>query len=130
MRGALASALVALAVAVALAAAGCGGPKTFDEPEGNLRVPGGEEFRVELSENPSTGYLWRFARRPDPAVARFLGGDFEADDGGEGAGGTRTLRFRAGERGRTEMTLVRIFTGGARDRDPAEERRLTVEVEP
>ncbi len=88
-----------------LLAAGCGeSSTTFDDPRGTLEVKAGEPFAIELGENPSTGYEWRFTRRPDATVARIESGDdFELEEGGEdrdGAGGTRTFRFRAGRRGR------------------------------
>ncbi len=118
---------------IALAACGGGddGPKTFDEPRGSLAVKVGEEFRIALAENPSTGYLWRFGRRPDPSVVRYVGSDFELEEGGEdraGAGGTRTLRFRALRRGETAMVLRNVFTGGERGRRPVDVRGLRVEV--
>jgi inhibitor of cysteine peptidase len=111
--------------------AGCGdddGVKAFDQPRGTLDVKAGEEFRVTLPENRSTGYLWRFARRPNPAVARLVDSDFELEEGGEnrpGAGGTRSFRFRAGARGQTAIVLANIGPGGGR---PARTLSLVVKV--
>ena len=115
---------------------GCGGDdgagvRTFDDPRAGIEVEAGQEFRIELRENPATGYLWRFAARPGAAVARYLGSDFQLEEGGEeraGAGGTRTLRFRAVAAGQTEMVLRNVFTGGERGRRPAAVRRIAVTV--
>lgn len=122
-------------VVALLVLAGCGGDgvKTFDEPEGTIEVQAGEEFRFDLGENPSTGYLWRFTRRPDPSVVRVLGDDFELEEGGEdrdGAGGTRRFTFRAGRPGRTRIAMEDVFTGGERGRRPVDTLDVTVVVEP
>ena len=122
--------IVAVTVAVV---AGCGGDgtKTFEDPRGEISVESGEEFRIELSENPSTGYFWRFRVRPDRSVVRYLGSEFELEPGGEdraGAGGTRKLRFKAVMPGRTMMLLANVFTGGERGRRPVAVRRIEVDV--
>ena len=130
MRRALPTALLASALL-----AGCGGddgPNTFRDPHGTLKVKAGKEFRVVLRESPPTGYAWRFQKAPDPVVARVAGSSFKPEEGAEnraGAGGDRTLTFRAGRAGgRTEMVLVYVFTGGERGRRPADTRRLRVDV--
>ncbi len=123
---------VALLTGLAVGVAGCGGVTTFEDPVGTLEVAAGEEFRIELGENPSTGYVWRFVRRPDPAVARVLGSSFELEEGGEdrdGAGGTRILRLRAGDGGETTMSLVKEFSGGEPGRRPTDTQQLVVKVE-
>ena len=127
-------ALAILILAGALAFARCGGDdgvKTFDEPRGTLEVEAGEEFRVVLAENPSTGYLWRFRERPDPRIVRLIRREFDLEEGGEeraGAGGDRIFTFRAVRRGTTSMYLVNVFSGGERDRRPVDTRRLRVDV--
>jgi predicted secreted protein len=126
-------ALAISTLTAAALAAGCGGDgvKTFDEPKGTLSVKAGEEFRIVLAENPSTGYLWRFRQPPDPAVVRLTGRRFDLEDGGEeraGAGGDRIFTFRAVRRGSTTMYLENVFTGGERGRRPADTRRLRVDV--
>ena len=126
--------MVVVAGLVASLIAGCrgdDGARTFDDPRGPVEVEAGKDFSIELGENPSTGYLWRFAGRPDPAVVRYLGSDFELEAGGEdraGAGGTRTLRFRAVAPGQAEMVLRNVFTGGEPGRRPAAVRRIVVTV--
>ena len=122
---------VGLALAAALAGCGGDGVKTFTDPHGALRVKSDQEFRIALRENPSTGYRWQFTEHPNPAVARVVGSRFKLDENAEnraGAGGTRTISFRAGRRGQTEMTLVYVFSGGERGRRPADTRRLTIRV--
>jgi inhibitor of cysteine peptidase len=123
----------ALLAACAALVAGCGddGAKTFRDPDGTLTVTAGEDFRVELEENPSTGYAWRFVQRPDPAVARLAGSSYEPEEGAgnrAGAGGTRTFRFHAEAPGRTTMSLEYVFSHGESSRRPASRKRLVVAV--
>ena len=61
------------------------------------RVAAGQEFTVTMESNPSTGYLWRLAQTPDPAVVKSLGMKFESPSrkGLIGAPGKEVWTFRA-----------------------------------
>jgi predicted secreted protein len=121
-----------LAFAIAALLSGCGGDdNTFEDLDAPLVVEAGEAFAIALSENPSTGYEWQFTRRPDPEVARFVGSDFELEEGGEdrdGAGGTRRFRFEAVAAGETEMRLRYLFTGAGRNGRVQSTQRVVLRV--
>ena len=122
-------------VALAVLVTGCGGSgsaggTTFDNPGAPLSVEAGKPFALTLPENPSTGYRWRFETRPDDEIVRFEDSSFELEEGGEdrdGAGGTRTFRFRAGRIGRTEFELASVFDSGGTERT-GDSRRFVVIV--
>jgi len=63
----------------------------------------GEEVRLELDENPTTGFRWLVESEcPEVEVAS----DFDAPSTSAlGAGGRRTFKFRVRRPGRYEVTL-------------------------
>ncbi|MFN8545222.1 MAG: protease inhibitor I42 family protein [Candidatus Binatia bacterium] len=66
----------------------------------------GERFSVRLDANPTTGYRWRLATPPDPAVAALMGSDYEAAGTGlTGGGGDEVWTFAATGPGRTRLVL-------------------------
>lgn len=113
--------------------AGCDGDGSderpvFEAPEEPIEVDAGERFAIALDANSSTGYEWRVADAS--GGIRFQGSDYEPDPGSEdyaGGGGTQTLDFRAGRRGKAEIRLVYVFTGGER-REPAQRRVIEVRI--
>ena len=90
----------------------------------------GDRLRVELAENGSTGYRWQFAKRPLPAVLRFVRSTYvappESDPPVAGAGGTRVYVFRARGSGRTSLRLR--YVGPGSSAPVARRFRLTVRV--
>jgi predicted secreted protein len=120
MRRALLLGAVALLAVVPLAAA-----KTFDDPHGTITVRAGSAFTVALPVTPGTGYSWQLTRKPDPTVVRYLGSK-TTSGGGPGSPGEQLLRFRAGDGGRTAMTLS--YVGPGRDAPVAKRRALAVKV--
>jgi inhibitor of cysteine peptidase len=66
---------------------------TAVDAEHPVRVAVGEELRVRLAENPTTGYRWEVVA--SPASLRPTGDAFQAGGGGVGAGGSRELGFVA-----------------------------------
>jgi len=73
--------------------------KTFE-------VAVGQQVRVQLPSNPTTGYQWSVLG--DPAPLKFVKSDYAADPqaaGRMGAGGTQTLRFTAKASGKVELKL-------------------------
>ncbi len=61
---------------------------------GTVDVQAGEPFRIQLSENPTTGYRWQLASPPS-AELRVVDDAFEFARGKPGAGGMRHWTFVA-----------------------------------
>ena len=89
-----------------------------------LRV--GQTVDIEVDENGSTGYTWRYSWRPRAGLT-LVGDIFEGSDSRlAGAGGVRHFVLRAVQPGRVVVTLQygRWWKGG--DREPAERITFTV----
>ncbi|MDE3177953.1 MAG: protease inhibitor I42 family protein [Pseudomonadota bacterium] len=76
----------------------------FDESRdgATVELAVGEEFEVELAENPTTGYRW-FLDDPHSASLSATGDAFEAGGDARGAPGRRRLRFRAEQAGELRL---------------------------
>jgi inhibitor of cysteine peptidase len=65
----------------------------------------GDSLRIELAENPSTGFLWYLLHQAGPCL------EFESREyapierSGVGAGGVRMFRFRAKESGHERLAF-------------------------
>ena len=87
-------------------------------------LPIGEEVRVRLPENPTTGYRWQFSHsgagllelREDP-----FGRHPDEQAGAPGAGGMRTVRFVGKTKGR-----VRVEARLGRSWEPATTASKTI----
>jgi inhibitor of cysteine peptidase len=66
--------------------------KSYDEREVDMKV--GDVAEVKLAENPTTGYRWVFAAKPEP-VCKIADDSFEPAGGAPGAGGTHRWKFEA-----------------------------------
>jgi inhibitor of cysteine peptidase len=60
----------------------------------SVEIAIGDSIRVQLSENPTTGYRWRLLTSGAPAL-RLIRDDFERSASGPGGGGTRCWIFAA-----------------------------------
>jgi inhibitor of cysteine peptidase len=66
----------------------------------------GQTIRIELAENPTTGYRWQTAQSGEP-VLEPAGDSFRRGSSpGLGAGGTRTLDFRVNSPGTATLRLL------------------------
>jgi inhibitor of cysteine peptidase len=63
----------------------------------------GAVVRIELPENPTTGYRWALGAL-DAAVVAVEHDHYRADTGGVGAGGTRTIALIATGEGTTTVS--------------------------
>jgi inhibitor of cysteine peptidase len=61
---------------------------------GAVEVLVGDSFRVQLPENPTTGYRWHLQSAGGPAL-RVLEDSFESSQSGYGSGGVRHWTFMA-----------------------------------
>jgi predicted secreted protein len=88
----------------------------------------GDRLRVVLSENGSTGYVWRTTRRPAASILRFVSSTFVAppqtDPPTAGAPGKRVFVYRARAKGSTALGLSLVGPSG----DVGERFRLSIRV--
>ncbi|MBA7698350.1 hypothetical protein ES703_107027 [subsurface metagenome] len=99
--------LVGASILVVSLVAGCGGVKTYVDPEKKISVGLEEEFIIALDSNPTTGYDWEESH--DPYKLILIEKNYEPDEKAEGlvgAGGTQYFRFTSQKTGETEITLV------------------------
>jgi len=67
----------------------------------------GEEIRVRLAENPSTGFRWTEPEY-DQDVLEYLGSTYEPSSTRPGAAASRALRFRAVASGETPIRSASV----------------------
>lgn len=77
--------------------------KRFHDPEQVIEVGVGQTFAIVLAGNPTTGYTWQAA--VDEEFLQPLGGEFEPQGRGVGAGVREVMRFRALQAGETEIAM-------------------------
>jgi inhibitor of cysteine peptidase len=89
-----------------------------DESARTVELAVDEEFSVAVETNASIGWEWDITGRPDPAVASFIGRDYEAREPVQpGSGGTDLFRFLAEGVGETTITLTRTYRSEGPDRE-------------
>ena len=59
-----------------------------------VEIPVGDSFRIELSENPTTGYRWQLPS-PLPQALRLVEDKFATSSAAPGSGGLRHWTFAA-----------------------------------
>jgi inhibitor of cysteine peptidase len=64
----------------------------------------GDSFRLQLGENPTTGYRWHLQKDGAP-VLRTVEDSFERSPGGIGGGGTRYWIFSAEQPGTAALSI-------------------------
>ncbi|MFC2072888.1 protease inhibitor I42 family protein [Chloroflexota bacterium] len=100
-------ALVIVSILAVSLLAGCGGVRTYVDPEEKIVVGIEDEFIIALDSNPTTGYDWEESH--DPYKLILVGKEYEPDEkaaGLVGAGGTQYFRFTSQKTGETEVTFV------------------------
>ena len=83
-----------------------GGP-SFDNPDQIIDVSAGQEFRIVLDANPTTGFEWQLAAPLDETLVTLVGDAYSVPStpGRTGAGGKHTWTFKAMRRGQTVIAL-------------------------
>ena len=108
------------------------GPKHYQLTEKDsgrtLHLNKGDTFTVLLVSNPSTGFLWEFAKPLYDETVMILRGDkyIRPDEQLSGAAGKRSLTFLAEGSGRTGLKLV--YRRPWEKRPPAKEFNIMVIV--
>ena len=71
-----------------------------------VTVTSGQEFKITLQYNASTGYQWVMAKAPDEKLVKLLGTDYKRlDTKLVGAGGDMVWTFQALAEGKTQIEL-------------------------
>ena len=76
------------------------------DPGKTIEVAAGDDFKIIIEANPTTGYHWELVGELDETVVQFVSTDYHA---GEpvmpGSGGSDAWTFRAVAAGETTITL-------------------------
>jgi inhibitor of cysteine peptidase len=91
---------------------------------GTADVLVGEQFQVQLSENPTTGYRWRL-RSIERAACRVVQDAFETSQSGYGGGGTRRWTFAADQAAVAALHMELTLSG---QQQPAQTFDVTVNI--
>ncbi|MFZ5903098.1 MAG: protease inhibitor I42 family protein [Chloroflexota bacterium] len=100
---------------LALTLAACGGGPTaspveeliISDPGKTVEVAAGNEFKIVIESNPSTGYHWELIGELDENIVQFVSKDYRADEPViPGSGGADVWTFRALAAGETAITLA------------------------
>ena len=127
--------LLTVLFASALALAACGGkatepavePLNISEPGKSIEVAAGNEFKIVIESNPSTGYHWDLVGALDESIVQFVSRDYRADEPVlPGSGGKDVWIFKAIAAGETTITLGNFPPGV--DGTAAQEVTFTVVV--
>jgi inhibitor of cysteine peptidase len=81
---------------------------TYTNSEQTIDTRLNRQFVIGLGSNPTTGYRWELTyddRMLELVESKYQMGE-EAQEGVAGAGGVELFRFKALERGRTEIAMV------------------------
>jgi len=93
-----------------------------------IAVTVGQEFKITLQYNASTGYQWEFAKPPDEKFLKLVGTEYKRPDSKfVGAGGDEVWTFKAVAEGKTALELgyVRPWDKGSK---PAQSTNFVVIV--
>lgn len=84
--------------------------RVFSGSEAPFAMKVGDEFVLTLESNPSTGYLWRLAEKPDENTVTLVSSEYRAvpDTKRVGAGGNEVWTFRAKGKGKAAINLIYV----------------------
>jgi len=78
----------------------------ISDPAKQLEVQAGNEFKIIIESNPSTGYHWEFAEELDESVVKFVSREYRAQEPVmPGSGGVDVWVFEAVAAGQVDITL-------------------------
>lgn len=106
--------LLPLLLVLTLSLAGCGGkptepavePLVISDPGKSLEVAAGNEFKIIINSNPTTGYHWELVGELDDALVEFVSKEYRADEPVLiGSGGVDVWTFKAVAPGETDIVL-------------------------
>jgi inhibitor of cysteine peptidase len=79
----------------------------ISDPAKNLDAAVGNEFKIIIDSNPTTGYHWEIVGKLDSNVVEFVSKDYKSTSNPNlvGGGGVDTFVFKALKAGETKITL-------------------------
>lgn len=78
----------------------------ISDPAKNLEASAGNEFKIIIDSNPSTGYHWEIVGDVDKSIVEFISKDYRASEPVmPGSGGVDVFIFKALKPGETHITL-------------------------
>lgn len=78
----------------------------ISDPAKNLEASAGNEFKIVIDSNPSTGYHWEIIGEVDESIVEFISNEYRADEPVmPGSGGVDVWVFKAIAAGKTDITL-------------------------
>ncbi len=93
-----------------------------------IKLKAGDEFTVVLDSNPTTGYSWQLAGKPDEAILKLLGSKFQPPKTQRrGAGGREFWTFKAVGAGSTAI-VMKYVRPWEKDKPPAKKETFAVIV--
>lgn len=102
--------------------------REFTDSSTPIDVTAGEEFSIVLDSNPTTGYSWRLAGKPDESIVQLVRAKFQPPETQlKGGGGTRLYTFRAAVPGETTISLEYVRPW-EKKRRPARKESFAVTV--
>jgi|GEM_PF-4735508 len=88
----------------------------------------GQNIKLSLSGNPTTGYTWQYATSPSSVILNALSEDYWSDEPiMTGSGGTYTWTYNAAAAGETSLSLE-YLRDWEQDTDPLQSFTLNVKV--
>lgn len=127
--------LFILLIVATLALTACGSKPTeatapqleISDPGKSIEVTAGNEFKIVIDSNPSTGYQWKLVGALDENIIQFVSNEFRVSEPiMPGAGGSDVWVFKAIAAGEAAITLGHFPPG---DGQPAEQEvTFTVSV--
>jgi inhibitor of cysteine peptidase len=78
----------------------------ISDPAKQLEAAAGNEFKIVIASNPSTGYHWELMDELDETIVQFVSREYRADEPVmPGSGGADVWTFKAVAAGETTITL-------------------------
>lgn len=78
----------------------------ISDPGKSIEVAAGNEFKIIINSNPSTGYHWELIGNLDETIVQFVSKDYRADEPVlAGSGGSDVWTFKALATGETKIVL-------------------------
>ena len=102
--------------------------REVSDPEVAIETSVGQEFKVVVESNPSTGYHWELTEELDRSIVEFVSRDYRADQPVQpGSGGSDIFTFKAIAAGETTITLGQ-YPPSNETTEPAQTKTFTVIV--
>jgi inhibitor of cysteine peptidase len=98
-----------LCIFIALACSGGEAePQVHTNPADTIRIAQGEQFKISLESNPTTGHQWQFINEVDTTIIQLLEREYTPDPNPDklvGRGGKDQWRFKGVKKGATSISL-------------------------